>query len=369
MNPKLTLQFLTLAIALLFVGCGQEKEPVAMTGVTLSQTYLTMTEGDTQTLSAIVQPSNASNKNVTWTSSNPEIATVDNGNVTAVKAGTTTITVTTVDGAKTAKCEVTVLYGKPNEAIIFADEIMKGMCVKAFDTNGDGELSFLEASKVTDLEKMMLTNKTFSSFDEFQYFTSVDDIPNGYFENCRLMTSIVLPESLRAIFYNAFSGCSNLKQIVIPENVKTIVAQAFSGCSDLESVILPSRLETIQQATFFCCSSLTSINIPAGVTRLENVCFYGCSSLTSIVLPEGVTSLGYSCFSGCSSLSNINIPAGVTRLGNGCFYGCSSLTSVVLPEGVTSLESDCFSGCSSLSNINIPEGVTSIGDWCFNSCI
>ena len=108
MNPKLTLRLLTLAIALLLAGCGQEKEPVAVTGVTLSQTSLTMTEGDTQTLSATVQPSNADNKSVSWSSSNASVASVQDGLVTAHQAGSATITVKTADGGKTATCSVTV---------------------------------------------------------------------------------------------------------------------------------------------------------------------------------------------------------------------------------------------------------------------
>ena len=84
--------------------------PVKATGVTLNQTSLTLTSaGQTATLQATVSPSNASNKNVTWSSSNPSVASVSNGVVTAVANGTATITVTTADGSnKTATCAVTV---------------------------------------------------------------------------------------------------------------------------------------------------------------------------------------------------------------------------------------------------------------------
>lgn len=80
-----------------------------VTGVSLDKTTHTLTEGDTQTLNATVSPSNATNKNVTWSSSDESVAKVDNsGKVTAVKAGTATITVKTEDGGKTASCVVTV---------------------------------------------------------------------------------------------------------------------------------------------------------------------------------------------------------------------------------------------------------------------
>ena len=76
--------------------------------VSLDKTSITLTEGDSETLTATVSPSNATNKNVIWKSSNTSVATVSNGKVTALKAGTATITVTTDDGGKTAACQVTV---------------------------------------------------------------------------------------------------------------------------------------------------------------------------------------------------------------------------------------------------------------------
>lgn len=80
-----------------------------VTGVTLDKTSLTLTEGETETLKATVAPDNATDKSITWSSSNASVATVDaSGKVTAVSAGTATITVKTTDGGKTADCAVTV---------------------------------------------------------------------------------------------------------------------------------------------------------------------------------------------------------------------------------------------------------------------
>ena len=82
---------------------------VSVTGITLSQTEAAMTVGgETLTLTATVAPDDATDKTVTWTSSDPTVATVANGVVTAVAAGTATITATTTDGSFTATCDVTV---------------------------------------------------------------------------------------------------------------------------------------------------------------------------------------------------------------------------------------------------------------------
>lgn len=82
--------------------------PVAANGVTLTPDKTTLNVGEKQTLTATVLPAYATNKNVTWVSSDTSVATVENGVVTAVGKGTATITVTTEDGGYTATCEVTV---------------------------------------------------------------------------------------------------------------------------------------------------------------------------------------------------------------------------------------------------------------------
>ena len=93
-------------------GNGGDGTVVKATGVTLDQPTLSLGVGESATLLATVAPENATNKSVTWESSDPAIATVDSvGVVTGVAAGDATITVTTVDGGYPAQCEVTVTAG------------------------------------------------------------------------------------------------------------------------------------------------------------------------------------------------------------------------------------------------------------------
>jgi len=87
-----------------------EKKTVPVIGVSLDKTDITMTVGDTQILTATITPDNATDKSVTWSSSNTSVATVSSsGVVTAKAAGSATITVTTNDGSKTASCSVVVV--------------------------------------------------------------------------------------------------------------------------------------------------------------------------------------------------------------------------------------------------------------------
>lgn len=93
-----------------FVACKSDDdgddEKVAVTSVTLNQSTATVEAGKTVTLTAAVAPENATNKTVSWASSDTKIATVDGGVVTGVSAGEATITAT-ADG-KTATAEITV---------------------------------------------------------------------------------------------------------------------------------------------------------------------------------------------------------------------------------------------------------------------
>lgn len=76
--------------------------------IRMTPAELSLGVGQSSTLSVEILPNNAADKSVTWSSSNPSVATVSNGRVTGVKEGTTVITCTTNDGGLTATCEVTV---------------------------------------------------------------------------------------------------------------------------------------------------------------------------------------------------------------------------------------------------------------------
>ena len=94
------------AAAIIFASCKETQVPV--TGITLNYEELELYVGEYKTLIPIVTPTNANNRDVTWISSETDVASVVNGLVTALTAGATTITATTVDGGKTATAEVIV---------------------------------------------------------------------------------------------------------------------------------------------------------------------------------------------------------------------------------------------------------------------
>ena len=104
------------AVAFAFVSCGGGGnnnngggQTVSVTGVSLNKNTMALTDGSSETLTQTITPSNATNKGVTWTSSNDAIASVSGGRVTGVAQGAATITVRTNDGGHTATCAVTVI--------------------------------------------------------------------------------------------------------------------------------------------------------------------------------------------------------------------------------------------------------------------
>ena len=115
---------------------------IAVTSIELNKTSLTLKEGESETLSATVKPDNATDKTVTWTSSNAGVASVDAaGNVSAIKEGTAIITAQA--GEKTAKCEISVYKDIPVSSIeldkstlslVVGDETTLKATVKPDDT-------------------------------------------------------------------------------------------------------------------------------------------------------------------------------------------------------------------------------------------
>ncbi|MDR0437459.1 MAG: Ig-like domain-containing protein [Bacteroidales bacterium] len=110
-NLLLLIAFLV-AFSLILISCGKDEDDtptiVSVVNVTLSPNDTTLGINDILTLTATVLPINATNKTVSWESSDTTVVTVVNGKITAIARGSAIITVTTEDGNKTATCAVTV---------------------------------------------------------------------------------------------------------------------------------------------------------------------------------------------------------------------------------------------------------------------
>lgn len=215
--------------------------------------------------------------------------------------------------------------------------------------------------------------------------TDINDIFRG-----SAITSITLPNTLKAIDESAFSACS-LSYITIPYGVETIGNYAFNGCSNLVgieiadsvtfmgesmfvncerlvNVKLSKGIKYIATYMFNSCDALNSIEIPEGVTFISSSAFKYCYSLSKVKLPESLKEIGSYAFSDCEKLESIEIPDNVGVIGMCAFQNCFSLKNVNLPFGIKVLQSNVFSDCSKLSEIDLPDSITTIGKYAFSGC-
>lgn len=347
-----------------------KKKVIHVESITLSATNVEMLEGKSFRLYATVDPSNATDKTVTWTSDKPGVATVDEyGNVSLIAGGTATITAK-ADG-KTATCTVTVMP-KTSGALTYYFYVDT-----AYVTECDN-------SKIGSDGRVVIP-------DEYAGY-KITEIGYKAFENCTNLKSVTIGQNVRTIGSNAFYGCTGLTSITIPSNVKQVNSRAFEGCSGLTSVTLKEGIEKIYEYVFCDCTSLTEITIPNSVTEIGLGAFYNCTSLSSVTIGSGVTSIGDKVFDSCPITSLVNhssvtpkieytnafykkdpnptnptIGEIFTSIGQDAFKD-TGIKSVVIPENITSIDYHAFMNCNELESIEIPNSVTSIGVEAFKDC-
>lgn len=166
--------------------------PIAVTGVSLNKTTLALETNETETLVATVAPDNATNKAVTWESDDTEVATVDaNGKVTPKKAGTATITCTSVaDNTKSASCEVTI-----TEHVVTPGEYTISLTATFFGTTAGSVIASTASGTEHDVTFEIGTTsggkpRTDDSYVRFYSNNYLDiSVPSGY-----VMTAISFAE-------------------------------------------------------------------------------------------------------------------------------------------------------------------------------
>lgn len=174
-----------MAIVSIFgTACDPEDKPshegekvVHVTGITLSPSSITLLEGETAVLVPTVTPDNAENKNVTWSSSDNAIASVENGTVTGISAGHAVITARTEDGGKTATCSVTVEFELPPSMTISAEQVsavgalLKGKASPDTPAAADLKMGF-QYSTSADITSENATTVEVAEADDYYYYSA-----------------------------------------------------------------------------------------------------------------------------------------------------------------------------------------------------
>ena len=162
----------------------------------------------------------------------------------------------------------------------------------------------------------------------------------GAFDNCSMLTSITIPDSVTSIGNSAFSGCTGLTSVTIGDSVTSIRSYAFYGCTSLATITIPDSVTSIGDSAFSGCTGLTSITIPDSVTSIGNYAFSDCTGLTSITIGNGVTYIGYSAFSECDSLTSVTFEntTGWYRTSSSTATSGISLSSISLSNSSTTAQ-------------------------------
>ena len=252
--------------------------------------------------------------------------------------------------------------------IVFADPKVKEICVKNWDTDGDGEISYDEAKAVRLVGEVFRGNKEITSFNELRYFTGLVNITNFAFEACDNLAMVAIPEGVRRIGMYAFSECSKLASVTLPSTLEEMAIWAFYSCVSLKSIDLPESLTVIPEGAFSGCESLSSIKLPDGVVRIGKSAFRNCNSLITLKIPDGVGIIDDRAFGSCKLLKVMEIPGSVDTIGKSAFERCENLVDVWLNEGVKVIDRMAFDRCSSLASIKLPKSIVFLGDDAFRYC-
>ncbi len=156
---------------------------------------------------------------------------------------------------------------------------------------------------------------------------------------------------------------SELRSIELGQSLNKLGDYCFNNCSLLTTVVLPKTDLKVGIGLFRGCTSLSDVDL-GGMTLIPDGCFEGCTNLKSVDL-MGITSIGQNSFKD-SGIVTIDIPESVSGLGERAFYNCKSLTSVTINnKSITTLPREIFAYCKDLSNLVLPESVINLADGAF----
>ncbi len=159
---------------------------------------------------------------------------------------------------------------------------------------------------------------------------------------------------------NPFFYTQNLTTITIPETVTSIYNSNF-GYTSIERFYIHNKVTQIDGHAFSNNEYLTYLYIPDTVTTLDsNFCSY-CPFLTDIRLPKG---LGFVPSFASTGITHFTIEEGIEELSRN-FYGCTALEEVILPSSLKTIARETFRNCSSLKSISLPDELETLGRFAF----
>lgn len=236
-------------------------------------------------LVATIQPSNSTNKNIIWRSSDESIAKVENGIVKALKVGKIDITCKTVAGEITAIHSIEVVDGPTDQKVFKVnyneDDNTCTLVTFSDEVRDNNPVDLIIPSEFEkDGEKYTLTK-----IDLYAFCSERAGFKNK-------ISSVVIPDTVTWIGECSFYG-NSLTDLVLPESLKTLDTGAFQE-TVIGKLTINDGLENIGSMAF-TNSKLEEINLPKSLKNIGAQAFDG-NSFTKITIPEGVTTIDYAAF-------------------------------------------------------------------------
>jgi hypothetical protein len=348
----------------------------------LPSNYSILLQDETFTAKANILPIKATNKSLSWSSSDPCVATVNSkGIVTAKAGGFCKISAITKDGSKKkvsfyVKVQTYVEnlsngswssdYGDFTAGLGFsptghyslsdidagnpmhygAYQIDTQKKTITFDGTKDGMAEIHETWSYSfpSTNKMLLTN----GMSKLTYTRSAKTINKS--DQCNSQGLLFSNKSKNSIMITGYIGTAST--ITIPSTISgkpVLSISGFSGNTNIKKVVMSNSVTEISSYTFKDCINLKEITMSSQLKSILEGAFLGCSSLNNITLPATLEVLESTIFSGCSSLSEITIPDKVTILFNHTFRDCSNLRILTLPKSIQRIEPDALAGCTDVT--------------------
>ena len=223
-------------------------------------------------------------------------------------------------------------------------------------------LTSVDLKDIKKMDKEVFRNTPLTSVE---WPAAITEIPAGTFLTCTSLTSITgiasqpgAWDNITKIGEDAFNECKALTTIKLPNSLKTLDKQAFRSCWNLKNVEYSNQLETIGEGAFQ--DNLFGFEKFYFKGSVKNVGSYAFANgkLTCVHL-KGDMTMGDYVFQNDKSLKYVEFPATssatqpLTKVTEGMFQNCTSLPFITLPTTVTEIKTKAFDGCSSLKYVNI----------------
>ena len=309
-----------------------ESDPVGVTGISFVNKDITIGIKDEYIYSAgivEVEPKNATNKILSYSSSDESICGVENsaGWLIPRKAGDVTITASSVDGNYTDSVHVHVIDGYSDawQDMGMFNCVSSGNCGDnvSWQLWSNGRLLINGEGNMTDYgyNESPWYNNTFINFVEIgsgvksigdcafsgctnlqniYFIGSPEKIGKSAFYNTGLM-DVSLPDGMKSIDNYAFANCKNLKSIQIADSVDTMGLAVFLNCKSLEKITLSKKMNCITQGLFMNCTKLSEISITDNIIEIDDNAFYKCSSLEKVEIYNDNVDIWDDAFTNCES--------------------------------------------------------------------